>query len=82
MYLNKYDEAIALVDQLAKDFPEIESPRLEAIAAISYFKTHSPDETRRIIEKLREYIELHATGSPSFYLAMIYAQMGEINSCI
>jgi TolB-like protein len=80
MYLNEYDEAIALVDQLVKDFPESESPRLEAVQAVSYFKTNRPDETGRIIEKLRKKRELHATGSPSFYLAMIYSQMGEINS--
>jgi TolB-like protein len=79
-YLNEYEEATTLVDQLLNEFPEVESPRLEAIKAISYYMTNRSDETGRIIEKLRKKSELHAAGSPSFYLAMIYAQTGEINS--
>lgn len=79
MYLNEYDKAIALVNQLVKQFPEVESPRLDAIQAISCLNTNKPDETRRIIEKLAKKSELHTAGSQSYYLAMIYAQMGEIN---
>ncbi|HLP72397.1 MAG TPA: hypothetical protein VK155_05795 [Bacteroidales bacterium] len=80
MYLNKYVEAIDLVNQIINDFPDADSPRLEAVKAISFFKTNRPDETGRIIEKLLKRIDMHSVGSPSFYLAMIYAQMGEINS--
>jgi hypothetical protein len=80
MYLNEFDEAIALVDQLVKDFPQLESPRLDAVQAISYFKTNRTNEARRIIGNLRKKSESHAAGSPSFYLAMIYSQMEEIDS--
>ena len=80
MYLKKYDEAIALVNQVEKDFPEVRSPRLEAVRAISYYKTNRPDETKRIIGKLRQRSEVNAGGSPSFYLAMINAQMSQIDS--
>jgi hypothetical protein len=79
MYLKKFDEAIALVNHLFKDFPDVESPRLEAVQAISYYKTNRPDETRKIIVKLRQKSEQNIGGSPSFYLAMIYAQTGETN---
>jgi tetratricopeptide (TPR) repeat protein len=80
MYLKEYDEAISICKDLLKDFPEIESPRLEAIQAISYFNTNRPDETKKIIEKLRLRSEVNVAGSPSFYLAMIYTQTGEINT--
>jgi tetratricopeptide (TPR) repeat protein len=80
MYLKEYDEAVSISKDLLKDFPEVESPRLDAIEAISYFNTNRPDETKKIIEKLRQRSETNAGGSPSFYLAMIYAQTGEINA--
>jgi tetratricopeptide (TPR) repeat protein len=80
MYLKEYDEAISLTKQLLKDFPDVESPRMEAVEAISYFNTNRHDETKHIIEKLRKRSESNVGGSPSFYLAMIYAQTGEVNT--
>jgi Predicted integral membrane protein len=79
MYLKEYDEAISLTKELLKDFPKVESPRLDAVQAISYFNTNRPAETSRIIAKLKQRSEVNAGGSPSFHLAMIYAQMGKIN---
>jgi TolB-like protein len=80
MYLKEYDEAISLTKQLLKDFPDVESPRMEAVEAISYFNTNRHDETKRIIEKLRKRSTVNVGGSPSFYLAMIYAQTGDVNT--
>jgi hypothetical protein len=45
MYLNEYERAISIAKQLLKDFPEVASPRLAEIEAISYLKTNRPDET-------------------------------------
>jgi hypothetical protein len=53
---------------------------MEAVEAISYFNTNRHDETKHIIEKLRKRSESNVGGSPSFYLAMIYAQTGEVNT--
>ena len=80
MYLKEYNEAISITRQLINDLPNIESPRLNAIEAISYFKTNRPDETNKIITKLIQRSQVNSAGSPSFYLAMIYAQMGEIDT--
>ena len=80
MYLRKYDEAISITIQLLKDIPNVESPRLEAIKAISYFKTNRPDETNKIIKKLIQRTQINVAGSPYFYLAMIYTQMGNIDT--
>jgi tetratricopeptide (TPR) repeat protein len=79
MYMKEYDNAISIAKQLRKDLPDVDSPRLEAIQAISYFHTNRPEESNRIIAKLKQRSEVNIGGSPSFYLAMIYSQMGEIN---
>jgi len=79
MYMNEYDKAISIAKQLLQDFPNVESPRLQAIQAISYFNTNRPDESNRIIAELKQRSEVNVVGSPSFCLAMIYSQMLEIN---
>jgi TolB-like protein len=79
MYMKEYDKAISIAKQVLKDIPSNESPRLEAIQAISYFNANRPDETIRIIEKLKQISDVNVGGSPSFYIAMIYSQMGERN---
>jgi TolB-like protein len=80
MYLKEYDEAISMSRQIRKDMPGIDSPRLSAIEAISYFKTNRSAETDKIINKLIQKSLVNTAGSPCFHLAMIYAQMGEINT--
>jgi tetratricopeptide (TPR) repeat protein len=79
MYLGMYDQAISISQQLLRDYPEIRSPRMSAIEAISYLKTNRIDKTNQIIEELIQRSEVSSSGSPSFYLAMIYAQKGEID---
>jgi TolB-like protein len=80
MYMKEYDKAISIAKQLFKELPNVESPRLEAIQAISYYKTRRLDESNIIITKLKQRSEVNVGGSPSFYLAMIYTEMGDINS--
>ena len=77
LYLEKYKDAISVSQQLQKDFPKLKSSRLSAIEAISYYQTNRPEETQRIIEELIAKSKDNAGGSPSFYLAMIYSQMGK-----
>jgi hypothetical protein len=52
------------------------SPRLAAICAISFIKLNHPDKADHIMRDLKIKSELNAGGSPSYYLAMIYAQPG------
>jgi TolB-like protein/class 3 adenylate cyclase len=79
LYIKEYDQAISITKQIFKDFPDVDSPRLTSIQAISYFNTNRIDETNRIITELKQKSEVNAGGSPSFYIAMIYAQIGEID---
>jgi TolB-like protein len=76
MYMKEYDRAISIAKQLTKDFPEVASPRLSAIEAISYLKTNRPDETNIMLEELKKKSNETPSGSPAFYTAMIYAVMG------
>jgi TolB-like protein/tetratricopeptide (TPR) repeat protein len=76
MYLKEYDKAISTIKQLIKDFPDIDSPRLKAILAISYYRTNHSDETIRILEEQKQKSDNTSAGSPSFYSAMIYSAMG------
>jgi tetratricopeptide (TPR) repeat protein len=76
MYLKEYDQAIEIVKKLAKDFPDVKSPRLDAIVAISRYKSNHPDETIRILGELKQKSDISSGGSPCFYTAMIYSVMG------
>jgi tetratricopeptide (TPR) repeat protein len=77
LYLKEYDQAISITKQIFMDYPEVTSPRLSAILAISYNRTNRPDEANKIIEDIKRISEKTSGGSPSFYLAMIYAERGE-----
>jgi TolB-like protein len=76
MYLKDYDQSVSIATQLVKDFPEVRSPRLSAIEAISYFKTNHTVESSLILGELQNKSEVTASGSSAFYTAMIYAVMG------
>jgi tetratricopeptide (TPR) repeat protein len=76
MYLKEYDKAISMVNQIIKDYPDVDSPRLQAILAISYYYTNNSDETNRILEELKQKSTKSTSGSPAFYSAMIYSVLG------
>jgi tetratricopeptide (TPR) repeat protein len=79
MYMERYQEAIKEMEKMRAEYPEIESPRLLAIGSISYLHTGKLDKSNKILEALKDKSAINAGGSPSFYIAMIYSQMGEIN---
>jgi TolB-like protein len=80
MYLEKYEEALDILRNIKNINPHIESPRLYAIEAISEFHLGNQKEVDKIVEKLIVDSQENAGGSPSFYLGMIHAQMGEIDN--
>ncbi len=77
LYLGRYDKVIDLLEQgLEEGF---QFPRLIGTLAIAYFHTGGTDDQEEIVEELIKLSEQSPVGSPSFYLAMIYTQMGEID---
>lgn len=80
MWLEKYEESLEVVNLIRKKIPNIDPPRVLAAEAISYFHLGKMDEADKIIDKLKAHSMDNAGGSPSFYLAMIYAEMQEIDT--
>jgi tetratricopeptide (TPR) repeat protein len=78
MYLEKYEEALQNLRLLQTQFPSAESPRFLAIQSISEYHLDNRQKTMEIIDRLKEKSNDNAGGSPSFYLAMIYCEIGEI----
>ena len=79
LYLEKYEEVIDIVNMWLKEYPEIKSPRTLGIQAIANIHLEKKEITNNILEELRKRSKINAGGSPSFYTAMIYAQMDEID---
>jgi tetratricopeptide (TPR) repeat protein len=78
LYLGQYDEVIAILSEYFDTFPErFSSPWPLAEMAIAFLKTGRIKMTEEIIERIKLKAENSGTGSPSYFLSMIYAQMGE-----
>ena len=80
MYLEKYNEVIYLANELSSKYPDHQTPpRVLSIVSISHYHSGNVDESGKLLEKLIELSSENAGGSPSFYAAMVYSQMGEID---
>jgi TolB-like protein len=79
IYLNvgNYREAIKILEQgmvLANE----RIPSFLGELSIAYFKSGQPEKTEEIIEELKSFESKGSQGSPSFFLAQIYAGIGEL----
>ena len=79
-YLEKYQDALEVVKIIRKTYPENVAPRVSMIEAISDYHLGNMENVNQIIEKLKTHSMDNAGGSPSFYLAMIFSEMGEIDA--
>ncbi|MDH5367973.1 MAG: helix-turn-helix domain-containing protein [Cyclobacteriaceae bacterium] len=80
LYLEMYNKAIEYLDQFFQNYIDFkDTPRPLGFLAIAYYHTGKLDETREILERLQLRSEESSAGSPSFFITMIYAQMGEID---
>lgn len=52
---------------------------MSAIKAIALFKMNKQKECSQLLKELTKISETSTIGSPAFYSAMIYAEMGEID---
>ena len=80
MYMEKYAEAMEVINIIKSRLPDSDTPRALAVEAISSLKLEDPANTDRLIDKLKKHSEQNAGGSPSFYLSAIYAQKGELDT--
>lgn len=79
LYLGLYKEVIATINRYLELYPEsnFKSPRTLGIMAIAYYKLGQHDKMQGYLDEIKQKGSKSAVGSPSFYIAMIYAQMGE-----
>ncbi len=78
-YAHKYQEVIENVMSIYETNAEL-IPYHAGYLACAYFLTNQEEKTNPIIEQLKQKAALSSVRSPSFYLAMIYSQMGEIDT--
>ena len=78
LYLGHYDQVIELLEVALMEGYDI--PRISGTLAIAYFHLERTEDMKKIIEQLKELSLQSPAGSPAFYIAMIYAQMGEIDT--
>jgi len=78
IYLNlgNYDEAIETLE-LGMEVDKDRIPSFLGDLAIAYFKSGQPEKAKEIIEELKSIESKGLQGSPSFYLAQIYAGIGD-----
>jgi TolB-like protein/class 3 adenylate cyclase len=80
VYMGKYEKAITNMENLMTAYPDIESSRLFALLWIAYHHTDQLDKAEGILNRMIEKSKINAGGSPSFYIAIVYSQLGEIDN--
>ncbi len=77
LYLGKYERTIEILEPLQKDIPV---PRVLGTLAIAYYHIGERDESDDLLQKIITISKETSAGSPSLYIAMIYSQMGEVET--
>ncbi len=79
LYLGHYEGVIDIIDRYLGRYPEDTSPRQMGTLAIAYYKLGKKELANELLEEIKNKSHKFPAGSPAFYAAMIYAQMGEVN---
>lgn len=77
-YLKMSEKALFVLNGIMDDFPYVSSPRLLAMKALCHYHLDAQEEVNEHIDLLKDMQQKSPGGSPSFYLAMIYATMGDL----
>jgi len=77
IFLNEYDKAIKILESHLEKLNR-RPPRDLGNLAIAYYKTDQNSKSNDLLEELKRMSQESSGGSPAFYIAMLYAQMGEI----
>jgi len=80
LYAKDYPKVITLVNSLLADNPPTRFPRALGLLAIAYHHTGQKAQSKALLAELKQMSENSSTGSPSFYIGMVYAQMNEIDA--
>ena len=78
LYTGNYSEVISILNKYLES-SNLRPPRTIGNKAIAFFHLNQLDSTQSILAELIERSSKSPVGSPSFYIAMVYAQMGKID---
>ena len=77
LYRGMNEEALRTIEKYLAENKDPWSKRMKAVAL---FHLGEVDETAKMIEEIKINYASSSRGSPAYQLAMIYAQMGEIDT--
>ena len=78
-YVGRYTEIIEIAESISDTFSEI-APLPTGYLALSYYHTGLGEKADLVLDQLQKRAAQSSAGSPSYSLAMIYAEMGEIDT--
>ncbi len=79
IFLNEYLEAIKILEPHLNKLDR-RPPRDLGYLALAYYKTDKNSKSNNLLEELKQMSQESSVGSPAFYIAMLYAQMREIDT--
>jgi len=79
IFLNEYHEAIKVLEPHLNKLDR-RPPRDLGYLAIAYYNTDQQSISDDLLEELKQMSQESSVGSPAFYIAMLYAQMREIDT--
>jgi TolB-like protein len=79
LYLGHYQAVTDIIHHFLERYPNDTSPRQMGTLAIANYKLGQKELAIKLLEEIKARSQQSAAGSPAFYVAMIYSQMGEIN---
>jgi len=77
LYLGMYEKVIETINTYLKD---LRAPRPLGTLALAHYHLGNLEEANKLLEEIKAQSETTSAGSPAFYVAMIYTQMGEIDT--
>ncbi len=78
LYTGNFTEVISILNRYLQS-SNLRPPRTLGNKAVAFFHLNQADSTQIILKELIERSDKSPVGSPSFYIAMIYAQMEKID---
>jgi TolB-like protein/class 3 adenylate cyclase len=76
LYVGVYDKVVETIQKYLND---LIAPRPRGTLAIAFYHLGEHDKANDLLDEIKAQSEKSSGGSPSFYVSMIYAQMGEID---
>lgn len=78
-FSGKYGKTIEYITHIHANNPEFRLPRDLGYLAMAYYHNFNKEAAAGLLNELIAKSEKSATGSPSFYIAMVYTQMGDVD---